>query len=108
MKKHIGDVAVLGNAALTWAYNERDTVGLSTMEAEYQSAYLCGGEVVCCHGDVLHIRCIAYQWFTLSDEVVECDMVSITLVSGLIFVQIDILSAADRSPTSLRMSFGRN
>ena len=41
-----GYVAVLNNAVVTWASKKRETVALSTMEAEYQSASLCGRDVV--------------------------------------------------------------
>jgi transposase InsO family protein len=41
-----GYVALLNNGAVTWASKKRETVALSTMEAEYQSASLCGREVM--------------------------------------------------------------
>lgn len=41
-----GYVVVLNNAAVTWASKKREAVALSTMEAEYQSASLCGREVI--------------------------------------------------------------
>ena len=39
-------MAVLNNSAVTWASKKRKTVTLSTMDAEYQPASLCGREVV--------------------------------------------------------------